>query len=145
MSIFSVLLHDLEGGTPPADAWSKASGDVVKWEGQIMARAPAAAQLAVQSLTPIVKQGLSDVIALADTALADILPKAADAAAMAFTGAVTTYLGPVAAGALTPVGRDGIYKIRDMLVHAINAEALAMEAQLTTSGSAPPAPPQPGS
>ncbi len=133
MSIATELWRNLTGGKMSAkDAWAEAEGKVSADVGKIVAKGGAIAQIAAQDMGPVIKQGLSDIIGIADTAAVAFLGPATDAVAVAFSTAATGYLGPALGGELSAAARDGLYKIRDTLIAELNAQALAFEASLTT-------------
>lgn len=132
MSILSELWHNLTNGKmSTVDAWSEAEGKVDADVGKVVAHGGAIAQTIAQDIGPVIKQGLSDAIGIADTAAVAFIGPASESVAAAFATAATAYLGP-AAGPLSSVARDGIYKVRDALISELNAQALALEASLTT-------------
>ena len=137
MSILSELWRNLTNGKMTAtEAWSEAETKVETDVGQVVAHGGAVAQVAAQAIAPVIKQGLSDAIGISDTAAVAFVGPASDTVAAAFTTAVTGYLGPLSAP-LAAAGRDAIYKVRDLLKSELDAQALAMEASLTTPPAAP--------
>lgn len=132
MSIATELWRNLTGGKMTvAQAWSSAESKIEADVGHVVAHGGAIAQMAAQDLGPVIKQGLSDAIAMADTAIVTFLGPATDTVATAFQTAANGYLGPVVGAELSSAARDGLYKIRDGMIAEINAQALAMEATLT--------------
>lgn len=113
--------------------FSQAAEQAAKWASDIAAHDPALAQAAGETLS-IVKQGASDAIMLADTALGRIILPAADAV----EAALETALASATKGAsvpFNPIIDTSIDQMANVIKSAADAWALAAKARL----AAPPA------
>jgi len=109
--------------------FSQAASEFVSW-GEKLIGSNAAASAAVAAAVSDAKQAASNAVALADTALGALLMPATIAVEAAANGAITSAIGPVAAGALTPAVDSAITNIANALKAEIDAAALAVRAKL---------------
>jgi ubiquinone biosynthesis protein UbiJ len=119
MSILSQIMSRQIG-------WTEAKTRIEAWFAGIAAKLGDAAKPAVAAAEADLKQAASNAISLADQAAAPHLAEFADMAGAWFANAVSAYLGPVAAGALTPAIHDAL----DTLAAGAKAELDALAAQL---------------
>jgi ubiquinone biosynthesis protein UbiJ len=128
MSVLSQLLCRQIG-------WSEAKVRIEAWFAGIAARLPDALKPAAAAAESELKQAASNAVSLADQAAAPHLVQFADMAGAWFANAAAAYLGPVAAGALTPAIHDAL----DTLAAGAKAELDALAAQLKAElAGAPP-------
>lgn len=126
MSIISQLLRG-------KITWSEAESQIEDWAKKVVDGNPALTALGGEVMVDL-KQAASDAITTADTLAGPLLATGADVVAGAFNVAAKAYLGPFGA-AISPAAHDAIMKIRDGLKAAIDAEAMALQASLGTSGA----------
>lgn len=143
MSILSAAWHKLQGGMSPAKVWDDASGEVETWVTQ-QANKSQATVAVLHASEGVLKQGLSDALSIADSALgvhalpvAQIVEDALEAALSKATGGLSTPLN-----AIIDAGVDDIAGIA---VTAAHAWILRTKARLAALPPAPPTPPILGS
>jgi|WetSurMetagenome_2_1015567.scaffolds.fasta_scaffold584672_2 hypothetical protein len=119
MSVLSQLMSRQIG-------WSEAKARIEAWFESISAKLGDVAKPAVAAAETDLKQAASDAVSLAGQAAAPHLLEFADMAGAWFASAASAYLGPVAAGALTPAIHDAL----DTLAAGAKAELDALAAQL---------------
>lgn len=143
MSIATEAWHNLQNGMAPAKVWDTASTEIENYITQIANKSPAAATT-LAAAESVVKQGLSDALSIADSALgthampvAKIVEDALEAALSSATGGLSTPLNAII--------DSGVEDIGGIAVTAAHAWILKTKARLAALPTAAPAPPQPGS
>ena len=106
--------------------WTQAKTRIEAWFAGIAAKLPDPLKPAVAAAESELKQAASNAVDYADQALAPHLLQFADLAGTWFANAASAYLGPVAAGALSPAVHDAL----DKLASGAKAELDALAAQL---------------
>jgi hypothetical protein len=106
--------------------WTEAKTRIETWFAGIAAKLGDAAKPAVTAAETDLKQAASNAVALADQAAAPHLVQFGEMASVWFANAASAYLGPVAAGALTPAIHDAL----DTLAAGAKAELDALATQL---------------
>lgn len=142
MSILSNAIHDIVGGMSPVAVWNKYRPQVDAWEHAVVSAASPDTQAAIHEASSMVRQGLSDAIALGDTMAGPLLTGAADAINTAFASMASAYLGPFS-GVVSKAEHDAVNKLRDGLKAQIDAMALQYMAVRAAVQPAAPANPTP--
>lgn len=143
MSILSEAWHNIQNGMAPAKVWDTASTEVETYITQQANKNPAAAD-ALSATESVVKQGLSDALSVADSALG----KHAMPVAKAVEDALEAALASATGGLSTPFNAiidAGLDDIAGIAVTAAHAWTLKTKARLAAQPPAQPAPPQQGS
>lgn len=128
MSLLSQLMSHQIG-------WAEAKSRIEAWFAGIASKLPDALKPAVAAAESGLKQAASDAVSMADQAAAAHLIQFADLAGTWFANAASAYLGPVAAGALTPAIHDALDKLAAGAKSEIDALAAQLKADL--AGPAP--------
>ena len=127
MSILSDLLnHKI--------TFSQAASEFVGWGDKIIANDPAATA-AVGVIVADAKQAASDAVALAGTALGNLIAPATLAVEAAASGAMTAAIGPVGSALLTPAVDSAITTVSNLLKAEIDAAESALRASLKPSAA----------
>lgn len=136
MSILSSAWNELKAGISPAKVWDTASTQVETWITQTANKSPIAA-VALAAAESRVKQGLSDALSIADSALgahalpvAKVVEDALDAALASATGGLSLPLNP-----LIDAGIDDIAGIALTAAHAWILKTKAQMAAMPTQAS----------
>jgi hypothetical protein len=128
MSILSdVLNHKI--------TFSQAASEAVAWGEKLIAHDPKLTQ-AVAVVVSDAKQAASNAVALAGSALGQIILPGSVAVEAAANAAIVSAIGPLAAAALTPAADNAIETIAAALKAEIDAAVLSAKAQLATPPAA---------
>jgi hypothetical protein len=117
--------------------FTQAATQAAEWASQVAAHDPVLVQASGEALS-IIKQGASNAIMLADTALGQIISPAADAVELALETALAKATGGVSV-AFNPMISSSIDQMAAVVKTAADAWAMEAKAKLANTSSTPPA------
>lgn len=137
MSLSSIINQIATGAVK---VWDAVEADINTDVAKIEAVLGPTFTTSVQAIGAVVKQGASDLIGTADSALNTLAPTVTKTVEAAADAALTTYTGGLAI-ALVPATNDAIEGLEGLIVATANAWALKAKAALAENNAATGAPP----